>query len=93
MDEKISRKHVVTLTDRHKLTLTGVTDVFSFDEEAVELETIEGYIEIKGEDLHIIKMNIDDGEMIIEGLIAELIYHETQTSNKKKSSIMSKLFK
>ncbi len=94
MEEKISKKHIITITDRHKITLTGVMDVFSFDEEAVELETSEGYIEIKGEELHIVKMNIDDGDMIIDGFITELVYHEAQSSSsKKKSSMLSKLFK
>ncbi|WP_070001074.1 sporulation protein YabP [Cellulosilyticum sp. I15G10I2] len=93
MEEKMTRKHVVNIVDRERLSITGVTDVFSFDEGIIELETNEGYIEIKGEDLHIVKMNIDDGDMIVEGTVTELIYHDHQGTVKKKGSIISKLFK
>jgi sporulation protein YabP len=93
MEEKMTRKHIVNIVDREKLSLTGVIDVFSFDEGIIELETSEGYIEIKGDGLHIVKMNIDDGDMVVEGTITELIYHDSQGVVKKKGSIMSKLFK
>lgn len=93
MEEKMIRKHIVNIVDREKLSITGVTDVFSFDENIIELETNEGYIEIKGEDLHIVKMNIDDGDLIVEGVVTELIYHDNQVTVKKKGSILSKLFK
>ena len=84
---------MLTLSDREKLSITGVTEVFSFDEEVIELETGKGYLEIKGDGLHIIKMNIDDGEVIVEGTVDELIYHDNQSQGKKKGAIMSKLFK
>ena len=93
MEEKIARKHTLTLVDREKLSITGVTEVFSFDEELIELETGKGYLDIKGDGLHIIKMNIDDGEMVVEGMVDELIYHDNQGQGKKKGAIMSKLFK
>ncbi|MDF2613238.1 MAG: yabP [Clostridia bacterium] len=93
MEEKMTRKHIVNIVDRERLSITGVTDVFSFDEGAIELETNEGYIEIKGDALHIVKMNIDDGDMIVEGTVTELIYHDTQGTPKKKGSLVSKLFK
>ena len=93
MEEKIARKHTLTLVDREKLSITGVTEVFSFDEELIELETGKGYLDIKGDGLHVIKMNIDDGEVVVEGMVDELIYHDNQGQGKKKGAIMSKLFK
>lgn len=81
------------MVDRERLSVTGVSEVFSFDEEMIELETSQGYIEIKGVGLHIIKMNIDDGDISIEGRVSELIYHDNQMAGKKKGTIMSKLFK
>lgn len=93
MEEKVARKHVVNMIERERLSVTGVMDVFSFDEEMIELETSQGYIEIKGDGLHIIKMNIDDGELVVEGTIDELVYHDNQGPAKKKGTIMSKLFK
>ena len=93
MEDKIGRKHTVTLVDREKLSITGVTEVFSFDEEVIELETGKGYLDIKGDGLHVIKMNIDEGEVVVEGVVDELIYHNNQGQGKKKGTIMSKLFK
>lgn len=89
----INKKHALNLMDREKLTLIGVKDVFSFDEDLIELETSKGYLDIRGEDLHIIKMNIDEGDIAIEGRVQEMIYHDNPGANKKKGSMMSKLFK
>lgn len=93
MEEKLTKKHIINMIDRKRLSMSGVTDVFSFDEEIIELETEEGYIEIKGELLHIIKMNIDEGELIVEGKVNELTYHDSAAPAKKKGSLMSKLFR
>lgn len=93
MEDKNAKKHIINMIDRQKLSLTGVSDVFSFDEEIIELETSRGYLDIKGDGLHIVKMNLDDGELIVEGLVSDIIYHENQGTAKKKNTIMSKLFK
>lgn len=91
MDEKTSKKHLVTMMDRERLTLTGVTEVFAFNEEVIELETVDGYMDIEGMDLQIIRMNLDSGELIVQGRVSALIYQD-QVS-KKKGSVFSKLFK
>ena len=93
MEEKTGKKHMLTLMERERLTLSGVNEVFSFDETLIELETSKGYLNISGEDLHIIKMNIEDGDIIIEGNISNMSYHDHQGASKKKGSMMSKLFK
>lgn len=93
MEEKTGKKHTLSLIERERLTLSGVKEVFSFDETLIELETSKGYLDIRGEDLHIIKMNIEDGDIIIEGNISDMSYHDNQGAGKKKGSMMSKLFK
>ncbi len=95
MEEKMTKKHTVNMVDRKRLVLTAVKDVFSFDEEIIELETVnDGFLDIEGTDLHIIKMNLDSGELIVEGNISGLIYEETASANtKKKSGLFSGLFK
>lgn len=93
MEEKTGKKHTLSLIERERLTLSGVKEVFSFDETLIELETSKGYLDIRGEDLHIIKMNIDDGDIIVEGDISSMSYHDNQGAGKKKGSMMSKLFK
>ena len=93
VEEKINKKHSLSLMERERLTLSGVKEVFSFDEVLIEVETTKGYLDIKGQDLHIIKMNIDEGDMIIEGNISSIEYHDNQGTGRKKGSMMSKLFK
>ncbi len=91
-----NQKHTVNLVDRSRLVVTAIKDVFSFDEEIIELETIsEGYMDIEGTHLHIIKMNLDSGELIVEGEISAIIYEDGGISNsqKKKSGLMSKIFR
>ncbi len=83
---------MVNLMDRQRLTITGVMDVFSFDEELIELETTDGYLDIAGVDLHIVKMSLDTGELIVDGRVMGLNY-EDQAVSKKKSSLFSKFFK
>ena len=93
MEDKMGKKHALSLIERERLTLSGVKEVFSFDETLIELETSKGYLDIRGEDLHIIKMNIDEGDIIVEGEISSMSYHDSQGIGKKKGSVMSKLFK
>lgn len=81
------------LENREKLTITGVIDVLSFDDQIVIVETELGMLTIKGEDLRINKLSIDSSEVMIEGQIFNLGYSETTLSGKNNSSIFSKIFK
>ncbi|OOB80465.1 MAG: sporulation protein [Epulopiscium sp. Nuni2H_MBin003] len=88
-----NQKHTINLVDRSRLVITAIKDVFSFDEELIELETVsDGYMDIEGTGLHIIKMNLDSGELIVEGEVSAIIYEEGGVS-KKKTGFMSKIFK
>ncbi|MBE6023943.1 MAG: sporulation protein YabP [Cellulosilyticum sp.] len=88
-----NKKHTLNLIEREKMVIAGVKEVFSFDEQLIELETSQGYLDIRGEKLHIVKMNIDEGDLAIEGIVSEMVYHNNIGMGKKKGSIMSKLFK
>ena len=55
------------LENREKLTITGVVDVLSFDDQIVIVETQLGLLTVKGEDLRINKLSIDTSEVIVEG--------------------------
>ena len=80
------------LENRGKLSISGVVDVLSFDDQVVIVETELGLLTIKGENLRINKLSIDTSEVIIEGDISSLAYGEKDTE-KGKSSFMSKIFK
>ncbi|MBQ1507530.1 MAG: sporulation protein YabP, partial [Ruminococcus sp.] len=69
-----SRRHTVTLDDRKKLALTGAEDVNGFNEETVSVKTSCGTLIIKGEKLHIDKLNLETGDVSIDGKINAVQY-------------------
>lgn len=81
------------LENREKLTITGVVDVLSFDDQIVIVETELGMLTIKGEDLRINKLSIDSSEVIIEGQVFNLGYSDNDISKKNSVSILGKIFK
>ena len=82
----------IILENRGKLTISGVLDVLSFDDQVVILETELGLLTVKGENLRINKLSIDTSEVIVEGDINSLNYSDKE-SNKTSGGIISKIFK
>lgn len=80
------------LENREKLSISGVLDVLSFDDQVIIVETELGLLTIKGENLRITKLSIDTSEVIVEGNISYLSYSNKEVE-KNKSSIISKIFK
>ena len=80
------------LENRGKLSISGVIDVLSFDDQVVMVETELGLLTVKGENLRINKLSIDTSEVIIEGEISYLAYSE-KDNEKSKGSLISKIFK
>ena len=78
MDEKKEILHKLTMENREKLYLCGVEDVESFDENEIQVYTSEGLLSIKGSELHINKLNTQDGELMVEGNVDSLIYSNTE---------------
>jgi len=83
--------HNLSLENRNILTLTGITDVDSFDENSVVLYTQLGEVTIHGKDLHINSMNTDTGNLDIEGDIWSIIYGDKD--KRKAAGFLSKLFR
>lgn len=81
----------IVLENRSKLSISGVKDVFSFDDQIVILDTELGMLTIKGVDLRINKLSIDTSEVIIEGKINSLNYSEK--TEKASGNILGKIFK
>ncbi len=81
------------LENREKLTITGVVDVLSFDDQIVIVETQLGLLTVKGEDLRINKLSIDSLEVIIEGQIYNMGYSNDDTGKKNSGSLLGKIFK
>lgn len=82
----------IIIENRSRLTATGVIDVDSFDNESAILLTELGALFVKGSNFRINKLNVDIGELIIEGEIDSCIYSESY-AHKKQGSFISRMFK
>lgn len=82
----------IILENRGKLSISGVLDVLSFDDQVIVLETDLGLLTVKGENLRINKLSIDTSEVIVEGDISALIYSD-KDMDKKGASFLGKIFK
>ena len=85
--------HKVTLTARNIALITGVLDVLSFDPNEVLLETELGMLMIRGEELHVNRLNLEKGEVDIDGRTDSLIYSERNMHKKDGESLLKKLFR
>ncbi len=79
MQEKIIRKnHNIILENRKSLSISGITDVDSFDEREICLFTELGELSIRGRELHIDSMSVESGDMTITGDIWSLVYGDKE---------------
>ncbi len=94
MDEgrMMVKSHRVVLANRRSLALTGVVDVISFDLAEVLLETELGMLHLKGKDLHVNRLNLEKGEVDIEGTIDNLAYSDANPAMNKGQGILGRLF-
>ena len=79
----------VILENRKKLTLTGIKDVLSFDDEIIVLESELGLLNIKGRDLKVNKISVETGDVIIEGTIRMFEYSDKDIA--PKQSLVSRI--
>ena len=91
MDEKKLINQNIIIENREKITISGVTDLHSFDDEIVLAQTDLGILTIKGDDLKMNKLNLDNNELIVEGKISAVAYSDINQA--KKTGFMNKLFK
>ena len=61
--------HRIVLSDRQHLAVSGVEGVESFDEATIVLTTSEGSLIVRGEGLHIEKLSLDGGDLLVEGTV------------------------
>lgn len=76
MDDTLQLPHKLTLQQREDLTMTGVTEVVSFDETSVVLKTHLGTLFIQGEGLLLKTLSLEGGQVAVTGQINSLIYEE-----------------
>ncbi len=68
--------HKLTLNARKSLTMTGVSEVVSFEESAVVLQTALGLLTVQGQELKLKTLSLEGGQMEVDGRICALLYEE-----------------
>lgn len=87
------KNHRIELNNRKNLLITGVKDVYSFDEQEILLETEQGTLLIRGGELHIGRLSIERGETDVDGRVDSLIYTESQGRAKTGKTILKRMFR
>ena len=95
-DEKNSRPdgpHHLILEGREQLSVSGVEEVESFDENTIVLDTDMGLLTIKGKELHVSRLTLEKGEVDVDGTIDSMAYSSNEALRKSGESLFSRLFK
>ncbi|MGL4849006.1 MAG: sporulation protein YabP [Clostridium sp.] len=81
-NNSIKLQSMIEVENRRKMSLTGVNEVLSFNEEKIILNTVLGKMNIKGQGLKVNKLDVKNGDVIVEGFISSIVY----TNNKNKAT-------
>lgn len=93
MEEKTGKTtHRLQLTDRSRGTITGIRDVNSFDEKEISLVSDAGVLSVKGENLHVTRLDLEKQEVDIAGKVDSLIYSQGIAKTKGGEGILKRLF-
>jgi len=87
-ENTVKKPHILTLDNRSLLSLTGVEDVAGFDEQTVSIRLSDSTLVVKGDGLHISRLSLDSGDVVIDGRISSLQYLGAAARN-----LRSKLFR
>ena len=90
-NEGIYTQSNLYIHNREKLRLTGVKDVDNFDDFNISAKTQKGDLVITGENLKIAKLDVDSGELLVDGLIQSVFYSES--TPQKSTSFFGRLMK
>ncbi len=88
-DRMLESAHKLTLDGRGRLSVSGVNDVESFDEQTVVLSTARGTLVIRGEQLHLEMLSLEGGEVRLDGQVDSLSYE----SDPREGGFLSRLFR
>ena len=91
-DEKRKNgKHTLYMEEREKVRVSGVLEVLSFDEEGIMMETDCGLLLLKGSGLHMGKLDLESGDVAVEGSVDSITYSDGRMA--EKQSFLGKLFR
>ena len=83
--------HHVILEGRASLSVSGVEEVESFDENTIVMLTNRGTLIVRGEELHIEKLSLDGGDLKVEGTIDSLTYEDS--GRDRAGGLFARLFR
>lgn len=83
----------LTLENRKKITISGVIEVISFNDEKIILNTTKGMLTIKGMGLKMNKLDVQNGDVLVVGEGIDSLIYSLKNAPKEKESIWNKLFK
>ncbi len=93
VEEKTGKSvHRLSLTDRKKGAVTGVKDVLSFDEKEISLVTEAGTLVVKGEGLHVTRLDLEKQEVDLAGRVDSLTYSQGISKAKGGEGMLKRLF-
>ena len=90
-EKKRTGRHTLNMEEREKVLIGGVLEVLSFDEEGIMMETTCGLLMLRGAGMHIGKLDLDAGDVIVDGSIDSMTYSDGTLA--EKHSILGKLFR
>ena len=90
-EKRKNGRHTIQMEERERLSVGGVLEVVSFDEEGVVMETGCGMLLIRGSGLHIGRLDLESGDVAVDGNIDYISYSDSSFS--EKHSILSRLFR
>lgn len=89
----VKKTHKIQIINRQTTNFSGVTDVISFDEKEVVLETERGMLTIRGDGLHVSRLTLEKGEVDVDGRVDALQYSDTAVGRGKEGSLISRMFR
>lgn len=92
MEQTINKSHRLEMVNRKTLNLTGINDVISFDMNEVLLESTQGMLLVKGKDLKVSRIELENGQADVEGEVESLTYSEVSSYAKKGQSLLKRMF-
>ena len=83
------KPHSLILENRERMSVSGVTEVERFDEQEAIIHTTQGSLVIRGGGLHMEKLSLETGDIILLGSVDSIQYEQLQ----KEGGFLSKLFR
>lgn len=93
MAERMIRNHELVLTNRERLSVSGVIEVESFDEKEVILATEVGTLVVRGQNLHIKQLDLEQGNFSVEGTVGSLTYSAERDGRGRGKSFLDRLLR